>query len=496
MQKEPVLELKNITMGYGDNLVLDNASIALYGGMIHCLLGYNSLEKSTMAKIISGECRASSGELYFENAMEPMWDTGIAVSRGIAMINGRSSLFPFGTVYENVEYSLMRGSKAPLALLRNRSRLRRELREFTRRYGISCSYGTPFLELSNGDRVLLELLRVRLMDVKVLLLDEIDVMLGSRHKKIIRELIRDFKDNGIAILYISHKMDMVRQMADQVSVLQYGSVQKFAQRETFAESELADMMFSSSQGRPPRTHITAGEELLYLSRKGEKGSLVLHEGEIVGILNQRGNGKGDLCSLLSGIKHGEALLRLRGRRVRKICAEDALKNGLVVLSSTVMQRLLFPGYTVEKNMLPYSLRRRVRNKQRRIEICQRYINILNIKATPTAIFDTLSMGSQRKVFIARCILSKGDIFIFDNPTDSIDSVSKVDIYNIINQMKNFGKGILFLSDDPCELSGISDRIVIMKNNHFVTQYETLSYDQKELLAFMDSVETNKPEEAV
>ncbi|MFV0353026.1 MAG: ATP-binding cassette domain-containing protein [Oscillospiraceae bacterium] len=492
MKNKAAIALQNVSMQFGDSLVLDDINITLEKGKVHCLMGYNGSGKSTLVKILSGECPPTKGHVVFEGKTYPKWNTVQAVSRGVMSISGYASLFPRETVYENMEYSLMQKKKGPFPLLMHRAMLKRAIKDFAKKYEIKCTPSTPLMELTNGDRVLLELLRVQLMSVKVLLVDEIDVVLGRRHKKIILQIINEIKAKGVAVLYISHKLDVVKSVADQVSILQYGSTVHFEEKKSFEENDLVEMMFSSTKERPPRMHKQIGAKLLSISPSHQpKQEISLYEGEIVGIWGRRVKGEAGLYDLLFG-KENIAEVRMGFSRLRPMKLESALDAGIVVISSAMMSLTQFPGYSVLQNMLPYNIVRRVRSDQDRNQICQRYINILNIRTTPSATFETLSMGRQRKVFIARSILSKGDIFLFDNPTDSIDSISKIDIYNIINELKNKGKGIFLLSEDPGEIMGICDRVVTMNGNQIVAQYEATNFSRK---ALEDSMEQPVEEQA-
>lgn len=485
-RNKPIIQMRNITMRFGDNLVLDDISMELDAGTTHCLMGYNGSGKSTLARILSGEQTATGGTILFDDRTCPVWDTMEAVARGVVLVDGYSCLLPHETVYQNMQYSLVAQKKGAFSLFGQRRRLLGDIADFIRRYDIQCTPRTQVMDLSNGDRVLFELLRAKLMGVRVLLIDEIDVVMGARHKQLINRMIKEIKLQGAAILYISHKLDMVLAMADKVSLMQYGKVISIAEERSFAENDIIQAFFSHSLERPPRLHKNTGEQLMAVERAGKKEEFLLElfEGEIVGVYGMGATGGSGLYHMLFSEDTRRTEVRVHGRRVRSMRMETALENGIVLMSSALMHLTAFSGYSVRQNMLPFNVVKRVRSEQRRNEICQRYINILNIRTTPGAKFDTLSLGHQRKVFIARSILSKGDIFIFDNPTDSIDSISKIDIYNIINEMKTRGKGILFISNDLQEIIGISDRIVTMRGQQITGHFETNSNSSKKLMDYL------------
>lgn len=483
LMQHPIMELKKVKKCYGEAVVIDEVNLRLERGSAHCIIGYNGSGKSTIAKIMSGEREIDGGEILFDGKIYPQWDTMLAVSLGVVMISEYSSLFPHQTIYENLQHSLAAGGGKPFTLLTQRRRLLSELRTFTARYGISCNAGDAVGELRGGDRVLLEFLRAKLLGVRLLIVDEIDVALGSLHKELICRIISDLKSEGVSILYISHKLDMVLAIADSVSLIEYSHLVHIEKQGALEENEIVEMMFHNSVERAPKLHKKRGAEIFSFDRKlrNVDFSLKLYEGEILGIAGMGRNDSLDFYDVLFGGKSDSAVIAVGHKRIRALKPHRALENGIVFMSSEFMRLSTFSSYSVCQNMLPFNVVKRERSAQRRNEICQRYINILSIKATPSAMIDTLSLGHQRKVFIARSILSKGEVFIFDNPTESIDSISKIDIYNIINELKTQGKGIIFISDDLQEITGISDRIITMQEHRVTGRFENNGISRKKLL---------------
>ncbi|MEM1483735.1 ATP-binding cassette domain-containing protein [Oscillospiraceae bacterium PP1C4] len=487
-----IMEIRNVGKRYSDAIVLDDASIKLEQGSAYCVIGYNGSGKSTLAKIISGECAIDSGSVLFDGMEYDHWNTRLAVSLGVVMISEYSSLFPSETVYENMQHSLISvGKNKPLTLLTQRKRLLREIDEFTKHYGISCAAHDLVREMNNGDRVLLEFLRAKLLGVRVLAVDEIDVALGNYHKETIKRILKDFKRDGVSILYISHKLDMVLTIADSISLIQYGKLVEIQRKDGFEENEIIEIMFRTSMERAPKLYKKRGEEIFTIHRKlpNSDFSLELYEGEIVGIVGMGHNDSMEFHDLLFGSRPKDMTVSVGNRRIKKLDPQKTLENGIVFMSAEFMHLSTFASYSVCQNMLPFNVVKKEHSKERRNQICQRYINILNIKATPSALIDTLSLGHQRKVFIARSILSKGEVFIFDNPTDSIDSVSKIDIYNIINELKTQGKGIIIISNDLQEIMGISDRIITMQGHHITGRFENNGISGKKLMNYLRQEET-------
>lgn len=485
--QHPNMEIKNVNKSYSDAVLLDDVSIKLEQGSAYCVIGNNGSGKSTLAKIISGECAMNKGTVVFDGREYANWNTMLAVSLGVVMIS-KSSLFSSQTVYENMQYSLLKsGSNKPLSLFTQRKRLLREIDDFTKRYGIVCAAHDVVRDLHNGDRILLEFLRAKLLNVRVLVIDEIDVALSSDYKEIVKKIIMDFKRNGVSILYISHKLDMVLAIADKISLIVYGKLVEIDGKNGFQENDIIDFMMHNSYERAPKLYKKRGQELFSIRPKFSHSnfSLQLYEGEILGIVGMGFGNRLQFHDVLFGSNTKDLVVSVGNHKIKKPDPQKIIENGIVFLSSEFMHLLCFSNYSVCQNMLPYSVMKKEHSKEQRDQICQRYINRLNIQATPSSPIDTLSLGHQRKVFIARSILSKGEIFIFENPTDSIDSVSKIDIYNIINELKLQGKGIIIISNDFQEIMGISDRIITMQGHHITGQFENNGITGEKLMKHME-----------
>lgn len=492
--QHPNMEIKNIEKSYSDAIVLDDISVKLEPGSAYCVIGYNGSGKSTLAKIISGECAMDSGIVVFDGKEYTSWNTMLAVSLGVVMISEFSSLFPSQTVYENMQHSLLKlGKKRPLTLLSQRKRLLCEINKFVKRYNIPCQAQDLVRDIHNGNRVLLEFLRAKLLGVRVLIIDEIDIALGSFHKETVKKVLNDFKRDGVSILYISHKLDMVLAIADKISLIQNGKLVEIEEKNGFEENEIIEIMFQNSLERAPKLYKRRGEEIFTIQRKfpNSEFSLDLYEGEILGIAGMGRNDSMQFHDVLFGSNSKDLVVTVGSRRIKKLDPQKTMENGIVFMSAEFMHLLTFSSYSVCQNMLPYNVVKREHSKVRRDQICQRYINILNIEATPSAPIDTLSLGHQRKVFIARSILSKGEIFIFENPTDSIDNVSKIDIYNIINELKIQGKGIIIISNDLQEIIGISDRIITMQGHIVTGRFENNGITGEKLIKYVGQEEPEK-----
>lgn len=478
-----VMEFKNIHKSFGENLVFDNIDLKLIGGKAHCIVGFNGSGKSTLAKIASGERTLDSGEIFFEGRQYTPWTTKQAVSLGVVMVSEYSGLFQSQTVYQNMQYSLIRQRQSiPFPIISQKKEIMRQIQTFIKKYGFQFTPKTQVGDLINPEKIIIELLRAMLLHVKVLIVDEIDIAMDRKYKEIIKEIILDMKQSGTSILYISHKLDMVMSIADTIGIMQYSQMIEVEKDNINEEKDILEILFNCSAERVPKLNKRRGIELLKVEYREHKKDVFfqLYEGEILGLTGLGKNDSALIYNLLFNKSRKNVNIYLNGKRNNDLEPQTALQSGVVFISSEFMQLTTFSGYSVCSNMLPYNVVCKVRDLKKQNELCQRYINILGIRAKPSDLIDTLSLGNQRKVFIARSFLSRGDIYIFENPTDSIDGVSKIDIYNIINELKVQGKGTIVISNDLKEIMGISDRILLLQDGNMMGQFENDKQTQNKI----------------
>lgn len=478
-----VMELKEIHKNFGENFVLDSITLKLIEGKAYCIVGYNGSGKSTLAKIASGEQSFDHGKIFFEGHDYTQWTTEQAVALGVVMVSESSGLFQSQTVYQNMQYCLIRQKQNGLfPIIFKQKEILKEIEAFIQEYGFQFTPKTQVGDLPHPEKIVVELLRAMLLHVKVLIVDEIDIAMDPKYREIVKKIILGMKRSGTSILYISHKLDMVTSLADTIGILQYPQMIEVEKKNIYQEEDILQILFNCSAERVPKLNKKRGVELLKVEYCEQKKDFYfqLYEGEILGLTGLGKNDSTLIYNLLFNKSRKNVNIYLNGKNNNNLEPQTALQNGIVFISSEFMQLTTFNGFSVCSNMLPYNVVCKVRDPKKQYELCQRYINILGIKANPSDMIETLSLGNQRKVFIARSFLSRGDIYIFENPTDSIDGVSKIDIYNIINELKVQGKGIVVISNDLKEVMGISDRILVVQNGNIMGQFDNDRYAQKNI----------------
>ena len=486
-----VFKISEICKQYGDNIVLENISLELQGGKVHGILGYNGAGKSTLGKIVGGVIQKDSGHMHLDRMECSNWDVRRAMRSGVFIVDYHSTLLPELTVRENMLYGLNSIKDGNLlSVIRNKKKIVQRLKSELEHYGLECNMDWQISQVSNSMRNILELLRIKLFSPKVVVVDEIDANVNEFFRERIKKIIRDMAEDGVAVLYISHQIQRVMEISDEISAIMDAHLVETVKVADMKPENVIDMMFKITNEHPPKTIVKPQAKILELKHISNNVisdfSLYVREGEIVGVVGLEKEGPASFGELLFSDKYhpkqgGDVLFR--EKEISLVTPQDAMKAGVIFLDSNVIDQYLFPGQTVRENMLPFAIRVKCRDLETQTKICQSYLDKLSIKAKPEDKIEHISTGHQKKILIAKNILSEGEVFIFANPTDNIDTVSKIDIYNIMNELKMRGRGIILISNDYHEVAGICDVIVVVEDGKVVRKFNNYALHEKELIAW-------------
>ncbi|MBN9020936.1 MAG: sugar ABC transporter ATP-binding protein [Rhizobiales bacterium] len=471
----PILEMRGIAKTFGTVRALRGVDLTVYPGEIHALMGENGAGKSTLMKILSGAYRADpGGALAFAGRPVTVSNPTDARRLGIAIIYQELSLAPNLTVSENIGL----GREAGRAGLVDRAAMRRHSAPILARLGAPFGPDTRVAGLSIAERQLVEIARALAMNARVLVMDEPTTALSSRETDRLFGLIRQLRDDGIAIIYISHRMAEVYELADRVSVLRDGQYVGTLLRRDLSAKTLVKMMvgreLSDFYRKEHRARTDDGPPALAVSgitdgRRIKPSSFVVRAGEVVGLAGLVGSGRTELARLVYAAERPTGEVRVAGRPVALSGPADAIAAGIVYLTEDRRGQGLFLDMSIEDNVNIGVLARDaaggwLRRFARAAERTARSMQRLSIRARSGASHvGGLSGGNQQKVLLARLLETEPKVLILDEPTRGVDIGAKSDIYRLIDQLAAGGAAVLMISSELPEIIGLADRVLVMRD---------------------------------
>jgi ribose transport system ATP-binding protein len=493
----PVLEMRGIRKAFPGVVALDGVDLTLQPGDVHMLLGENGAGKSTLMKILSGAYQKDAGDIRIKGEPAEIRSPGDALALGIRVIYQELNLIPHLSVAENIF----------LGELPTRGFLRgivdwRALHDVTSQrladLGLSLDPRTRVSRLSLAQRQMVEIAKALAspafaeasagQGARILVMDEPTSALTSREVAQLFGLIERLAARGVAIVYITHRLDEVFRIGHRITVLRDGRHVTTRAVGDVTVPELVRLMANRDLTEHfPKIRTPRGPELLrveHVSRRGTLSdvSVSLYAGEVVGIAGLLGAGRTELARVIFGAdRHDQGRVLVDGRAVRFRGPADAIACGIGLLPEDRKAQGLVAGLTVPRNIaLPHGRRlARLGVLPRRSEaaMARPIVDELRVKATATQPVRLLSGGNQQKVVLGKWLAGNVRIFIFDEPTRGIDVGSKVEIYNLMNRLTARGAGIIMISSELPELLGMSDRILVM--HHGRMQAELAGADATE-----------------
>jgi L-arabinose transport system ATP-binding protein len=474
---DALLRMAEVTVRFPGVLALDRVSLDVRAGEVHGLMGENGAGKSTVLKVLSGVYRPDSGHILLSGVTQHFIEPRSALAAGIAVIYQELHLVPELTVAENL---LLGHFPARWGVIDRRRLVERALAEL-RRLGEDIDPTLKVKHLGIGQRQMVEIGKALSRDARVIAFDEPTSSLSSRETERLMAIIGGLKEQGRAILYVSHRMDEVYALCDRVTVFRDGKrVTTFDAVRDLDRTLLVQAMVGRSiqdiYGYRPRS---IGEVKLEVNGLGGRGleapaHFKVHAGEIVGFFGLVGAGRSELMKLVYGAERptcGE--IRLNGRAVRCASPGGAIRAGIAFCPEDRKLEGIFPIASVADN-LNVSCRRHHRrwgltlDSRREKQTAQEYIDRLNIKTQDGGtVMGTLSGGNQQKVVLARWLAERIDVFLMDEPTRGIDIGARSEIYRLMYELAESGKALLIVSSDLAEVIGVSDRIVVMREGRIV-----------------------------
>lgn len=489
---QPLVRLQNISKSFPGVKALDDVCFDIFSGEVHALMGENGAGKSTLMKILSGAYQPDAGIIEIEGRLVRIHNPAESARLGIGMI------YQELTVLSNLDVgrNLLLG-REPLASLGriDRRRLYDEAARILADLELDINPRTPLDELSMGQRQMVEIARVVASEPRVLIMDEPTSSLGKHEEEVLFALIRKLRSRGVAIVYISHRMDEVFLLADRITVLRDGRHITTQPAAKLTRPELIRLMVGRniedlqrrSEGRAAGNIVLEARNVR-CGRRLRKANITLRAGEVVGVAGLVGAGRTQLARVLFGVDRPEAgEIRIDGRLVRFRTPVDAIRAGVAYVPEDRKGLGLVLCNTVRFNLMLASLREisqiGVLRKARIEALYQAWVERLRIRAaSPNTIIETLSGGNQQKVVLAKWLARRPRALILNEPTRGIDVGAKAEVHGLIRETAAQGVAVMVISSELPEVLAISDRIVVMWNGETIGELEAATASEEAVLA--------------
>ena len=473
-----ILVLQNINKHFGGIRALIDVSLAVRKGEIHALVGENGAGKSTLIKILTGAIHRDSGEIWFNGQKQTIENPVQSREIGIAAIYQEVNLFPQLPVMYNLFFG-NEPTRGRLGWLRSRS-IRIKAGELLKKFGVEIDPSTPIGELGLGQKRIVEILKAISLNAQFLIMDEATTGMSRAEITTLFDIVRDLKKRHVTVLYISHHLEEVFELADRVSVLRDGTlIDTFATEETSVEA-----LSRAIVGREIRDAGVLEHEVsdavalevteLLIPRLQKPISFTLKKGEILGITGVIGAGKTEIGRALFGVDPIlSGSVKIFGREYTSLTPQKAKEIGLALVPEERKTQGIFPLLSVANNIIMVNIKRVLfglvflSNKKKRL-VSQEAIAACRIVPNDSAIpVRNLSGGNQQKVAIAKWLIAEPRIVVLDEPTRGIDVGAKAEIRKLIVKLAESGVAVLYLTSEFKEVLGICDRIIVLKKGEIV-----------------------------
>ena len=464
MANEYLLEIKNVRKEFPGVVALDNVSLFLKKGEIHALVGENGAGKSTLMKILAGIYSLDQGEILYDGKPFQAKKPVDALEKGIAMVHQELDLIPEMTVEENV----FAGREKSNGIVIDKRGMEKRTKDLMESLGIDISPKTKIKELSTAQQQMVAITRALAFDAEIIIMDEPTSAITDREVEQLFKIIRKLKAQGKAIVYISHKMDEIYSLTDQITVFRDGCLIGSVATKDVTPEKLINMMVGRElndvydKSSPKTADYDENEVLLKvenLTRENEFYNINFEKGTVTMKGNQMGTVK-------KAISNGMAYI-----------TEDRKISGLNLIASVKDNISIAYMDMVTKGKFLIDFKKEKEN-------ADELIKKIKIKCSSRdTLAGTLSGGNQQKIVIAKWFMGNPDLLIMDEPTRGIDIGAKAEIYKLMDMLVKSGKSIIMISSETPELLGMSDRVIVMHEGYQTGEFRCGELDQDKLMAY-------------
>jgi len=489
MESDYVLRLKDITKQYPGTLAVDHVNLEVRRGEVHAIVGENGAGKSTLIKMLSGAVMPTSGTIAFEDEEVEEFNPVEAIQNGISVIYQEFNLVPGLSIAANI----FLGREYLHGVFVNDRSAERKAKELIDYWQVDLDPTELVSSLSIAEQQIVEIIKAISQDVKLLIMDEPTASLTLDEVFALFRLVRQLKEKGVTVIYISHRLEEIFEISDRVTVLRDGKHIATLETSESSEPELIRLMVGRAIGDYPRKDSPKDDVLLSVKglsdgRIFHDVSFDIHQGEILGLYALIGTGRTDVALTLFGAKpkkSGE--VRIRGELVQVRSPAESVKNRVgLVPEDRKGQGLVLSMRSSENitlSMIETISTQGFVKRSSESDVVKKYQDKLRMQShVPREEARNLSGGTQQKVVLAKWLACDSDVILFDEPTRGIDVGAKHEIYDLMVQLCREGRGILMISSDMPELLGMADRILVMRAGAIAGEFSRAEATEEGLLS--------------
>jgi ribose transport system ATP-binding protein len=472
--KEPLVLMEGIDKSFPGVRALENCRFELWPGEVHALVGENGAGKSTLMKVLTGVFQKDAGRIIYKGKEVKIPNPRVAQELGISIVHQELNLMPHLTVAQNI-FIGREARRKGFSLFLDEESMNERAQELLDLFHINIDPRIRVKELTVAKQQRVEIAKALSFNAEVLIMDEPTAALSEAEVEELFRILRKLKEKGMGIIYISHRLEELKEIADRVTVMRDGHyIGTLVIHEATIDKIISMMVGRNIYETSSREHIDKETEVVLEVKNLNRGreirdvSFKLKKGEILGLAGLVGAGRTEVARAIFGadsVESGEVYVR--GQRVRIKSPADAIRHGIAYLSEDRRRYGLMLGLSVEDNVVLPSMSEFLRfnffvHRKKSKERCAEYVDKLRIK-TPTLAqkVKNLSGGNQQKVIVAKWLLKNCEILIFDEPTRGIDVGAKSEIYKLLNELVEEGKSIIMISSELPEILRMSHRILVM-----------------------------------
>ncbi|MCL2248610.1 MAG: sugar ABC transporter ATP-binding protein [Oscillospiraceae bacterium] len=497
MSEKYVLELKNIKKVYPGVVALSDVSLQVKEGEVLALIGENGAGKSTLIKTCSGAVVPTEGEIIVNGKVFSSMTPGLAAENGIAIVYQEFNNVQELTVAEN----LFLGRPIRKGFMIDKAAMERRAEQVFERLNIKINPKTLMKHLTVGYQQMVEIAKAIEQNAKILIMDEPSAPLTNAEVESMFSVVKLLREQGVSIIYISHRLEEIFQLSDRVVVLRDG---EYIATLNTSETDVDELIHLMVGRTLKETFPTRGDcidkdevvlELKNLTGHGDKDiNLKVHKGEILGLGGLIGAGRTELAQIIFGIaKKEKGQIIFKGNEINPKSPRNSIDLGIALVPEDRKKHGALLGISIKNNINMPIYKRistlSVIKSKTESAISNKYKDELQIK-TPSLqqLVKNLSGGNQQKVILGKCLAANSELIIFDEPTRGIDVGAKQEIYKLMNDLvENEGKSILLISSEMAELIGMSDRIIVLAEGEITGTLEKSEFDQDTIMSYASAI---------